>query len=62
MEEAQLQLRDTPGVTVLIYDQECAANLRRKRKRGHAADPACASSLTKPSAKAVAIAATSPIA
>ena len=39
MEEAQLQLRDTPGVTVLIYDQECAANLRRKRKRGHAADP-----------------------
>jgi len=39
MEEAQLHLRDTPGVTVLIYDQECAANLRRKRRRGHAADP-----------------------
>ncbi|MCY4070830.1 MAG: indolepyruvate ferredoxin oxidoreductase family protein [Chloroflexi bacterium] len=39
MEEAQLYLRDTPGVTVLIYDQECAANLRRKRRRGHAADP-----------------------
>lgn len=39
MEEAQLVLRDTPGVTVLIYDQECAANLRRKRKRGYAADP-----------------------
>ncbi len=39
LEEAQLILRDTPGVTVLIYDQECAANLRRKRKRGYAADP-----------------------
>lgn len=38
-EEAQLILRDTPGVTVLIYDQECAANLRRKRKRGYAVDP-----------------------
>ncbi len=39
MEEAQLLLRDTPGVTALIYDQECAANLRRKRRRGLAADP-----------------------
>ena len=39
MEEAQLLLRDTPGVTALVYDQECAANLRRKRRRGYAADP-----------------------
>jgi len=39
LDEAQLILRDTPGVTVLIYDQECAANLRRKRKRGYVADP-----------------------
>ena len=39
LEEAQLLLRDLPGVTVLVYDQECAANLRRKRRRGYAADP-----------------------
>ena len=39
LEEAQLILRDVPGVTALIYDQECAANLRRKRRRGHVPDP-----------------------
>lgn len=40
LEEAQLLLRDTPGTTVLIYDQACAAELRRDRKRGKVADPA----------------------
>ncbi len=39
MDEAQLLLRDIEGCTVLIYDQPCAAELRRDRKRGKVAEP-----------------------
>jgi len=33
------ELPKIPGVTVIIYDQECAAEKRRKRSRGQLAEP-----------------------
>ncbi|MBL8699157.1 MAG: indolepyruvate ferredoxin oxidoreductase family protein [Alphaproteobacteria bacterium] len=39
LDAVQRELRDTPGLTILIYDQTCAAEKRRRRKRGTMPDP-----------------------
>ena len=39
LDAVQRELRDHPGCTVLVYDQTCAAELRRRRKHGQARDP-----------------------
>ncbi|HVL75134.1 MAG TPA: indolepyruvate ferredoxin oxidoreductase family protein, partial [Noviherbaspirillum sp.] len=40
LDRVQIELRETPGTTVLIYDQTCATEKRRRRKRGTYPDPA----------------------
>jgi indolepyruvate ferredoxin oxidoreductase len=40
LEDVQREMQKLPGVSVLIYDQTCAAEKRRRRKRKTFADPA----------------------
>jgi len=39
LDAIQRELREIPGVTILIYAQTCATEKRRRRKRGLMADP-----------------------
>ncbi|WP_207481399.1 indolepyruvate ferredoxin oxidoreductase family protein [Arenibaculum pallidiluteum] len=39
LDRVQKELRATEGVTILIYDQTCASEKRRRRKRGIMVDP-----------------------
>jgi indolepyruvate ferredoxin oxidoreductase len=39
LDAVQRELRATVGVTALVYDQSCAAQTRRRRKRGGVPDP-----------------------
>ena len=40
LDRIQRELREIPGCTALIYDQTCATEKRRRRKRGKLVDPA----------------------
>ncbi|MEO8526659.1 MAG: indolepyruvate ferredoxin oxidoreductase family protein, partial [Caldimonas sp.] len=40
LDDVQKALREIPGCTVIVYDQTCATEKRRRRKRGTMEDPA----------------------
>jgi indolepyruvate ferredoxin oxidoreductase len=40
LDDVQRELREIAGTTILIYDQTCATEKRRRRKRGTYPDPA----------------------
>src|SRR3954466_6043187 len=40
LDQVQRELREMPGVSALIYDQTCASEKRRRRKRNEYPDPA----------------------
>jgi indolepyruvate ferredoxin oxidoreductase len=40
LDAVQRQFREIPGTTAIIYDQTCATEKRRRRKRGKLAEPA----------------------
>ena len=39
LDRIQRSFRDTKGTTIIIYDQSCATEKRRRRKRGLLVDP-----------------------
>jgi indolepyruvate ferredoxin oxidoreductase len=39
LDRVQRELREVPGVSAIVYDQTCAAEARRLRKRGELPDP-----------------------
>jgi indolepyruvate ferredoxin oxidoreductase len=39
LDDIQREFREIPGTTAIIYDQTCATEKRRRRKRGKLADP-----------------------
>jgi indolepyruvate ferredoxin oxidoreductase len=39
LDQVQRELRESPGLSILVYDQTCAAEKRRRRKRGRFPDP-----------------------
>ncbi len=39
LDVVQRELRQTKGVSIMVFDQTCAAELRRRRKRGIVVDP-----------------------
>ena len=57
LDAVQRELRETPGCTVIVYDQVCATELRRRRKRGLAAKATRRVLINELSARAAATAA-----